>query len=155
MHTFFEAALWAAILSTGLMAGIYFAFSVFIMAALKILPDDSGVLAMNSINKVILSSAFMPVFFVSSALAVVLVVINHDDALSHWLMLAGGFYLIGMLLCTMVFNVPLNNRLQSVTSQNQQAVWQNYVKQWTRWNHVRTISCMIALMAYVMALRGL
>ena len=155
MHTFFEAALWAAILSTGLMSGIYFAFSVFIMTALKILPGDSGVLAMNSINKVILSSAFMPLFFASSILSVMLVVINHDDALSHWLMLAGGFYLIGMLLCTRVFNVPLNNRLKYASLENRSAVWQNYVKQWTYWNHVRTVSCIIALILYLIALRAL
>lgn len=155
MQTLFEAALWAAIITTGLMAGIYFAFSVFVMAALKVLPDDSGILAMNSINKVIISSAFMPLFFASSILSVVLVVINHDDDLFYLLMCAGGIYLIGMLLCTMVFNVPLNNRLKYASLENRSAVWQNYFKQWTYWNHVRTVSCMIAFILYLMALRAL
>ena len=153
MFTLFEAALWAAVLSTGLMAGIYFAFSVFIMSAFKTIPDISAAIAMNAINKVILKSAFMPVFFGSSLLAIVLVLLALDDERVGLIMLAGGVYILGMLLCTVLFNVPLNNRLLKASFENQPAVWRNYVIEWTRWNHVRSISSLLAFILYVLALK--
>lgn len=153
MFTLFEAALWAAVLSTGLMAGIYFAFSVFIMSAFKTIPDTSAAIAMNAINKVILKSAFMPVFFGSSLLAIVLVFLALGDERAGLIMLAGGVYILGMLLCTVLFNVPLNNRLLKASLENQAEIWQNYVIEWTRWNHVRSISSLLAFILYVLALK--
>lgn len=153
MFTLFEAALWAAVLSTGLMAGIYFAFSVFIMSAFKTIPDTSAAIAMNAINKVIVKSAFMPVFFGSSLLAIVLVFLALDGERAGLIMLAGGVYILGMLLCTVLFNVPLNNRLLKASFENQPGVWRNYVIEWTRWNHVRSISSLLAFILYVLALK--
>lgn len=153
MFTLFEAALWAAVLSTGLMAGIYFAFSVFIMSAFKTIPDTSAAIAMNAINKVIVKSAFMPVFFGSSLLAIVLVFLALGDERAGLIMLAGGVYILGMLLCTVLFNVPLNNRLLKASLENQAEIWQNYVIEWTRWNHVRSISSLLAFILYVLALK--
>ena len=153
MFTLFEAALWAAVISTGLMAGLYFAFSVFIMAALKTIPDMSAAMAMNAINKVIVKSAFMPVFFGSSLLAVVLVFLALDDERAGLIILAGGVYILGMLLCTVLFNVPLNNRLLGASFDNQPTVWRNYVVEWARWNHVRSISSLLAFILYVLALK--
>lgn len=153
MFTLFEAALWATVISTGLMAGIYFAFSVFIMSAFKTIPDTSAAIAMNAINKVIVKSAFMPVFFGSSLLAIVLVFLALGDERAGLIMLAGGVYILGMLLCTVLFNVPLNNRLLKASLENQAEIWQNYVIEWTRWNHVRSISSLLAFILYVLALK--
>lgn len=153
MFTLFEAALWATVISTGLMAGIYFAFSVFIMSAFKTIPDTSAAIAMNAINKVIVKSAFMPVFFGSSLLAIVLVFLALGDERAGLIVLAGGVYILGMLLCTVLFNVPLNNRLLKASLENQAEIWQNYVIEWTRWNHVRSISSLLAFILYVLALK--
>ncbi|MGB0752441.1 MAG: hypothetical protein ACPGQI_10815, partial [Gammaproteobacteria bacterium] len=54
---------WLVAVSSGLMAGTYFAFSSFIMQSLKALDGLDGIRTMNSINKVILRSMFMPLFF--------------------------------------------------------------------------------------------
>ena len=72
--------LWTAALSSGLMAGVYFAFSVFIMPAFGKIETTQSIAAMNSINKVILRSLFMPIFFGSSIVSVLLIVI----AFVHW-----------------------------------------------------------------------
>jgi len=148
-----ELALWAAAISTGLMAGIYLAFSVFLMAALKALPDSIGMASMNSINRVILESAFMPLFFGSSLLAFLLMLFAYAGSASLWIISAGVVYLLGMLACTVVVNVPLNNRLQEVTSENASKVWQHYTIYWTRWNHLRTISSLLACIFYMLALK--
>ncbi len=143
-----EIALGVAGISTGLMAGIYFAFSMFVIAALKAQPSHIGVASMNSINRVILKSAFMPLFFGSSGLALLLMLCID----SPWTTGAGAIYLIGMLTCTLVFNVPLNNRLRDVTTDNEAQVWQHYLSHWTRWNHIRTLSSLIACLLYLLAL---
>ena len=53
----------AAALGAGLVAGIFFAFSAFIMSALKRLPPKGGISAMQSIIVAVLNPAFFFVFF--------------------------------------------------------------------------------------------
>ena len=57
------AVILIAALGTALIGGLFFAFSTFIMAALAARPAAEGMAAMVSINRVILRSLFMPVFF--------------------------------------------------------------------------------------------
>lgn len=147
-----ELILWGAIISTGLMAGVYFAFSFFIMNALKVLPDQVAIACMNSINKVILKSIFMPLFFVSSIFAIVLIFIADTGPSFTWIVSGSVVYLLGMLACTLIFNVPLNNRLLTTTANFKVKNWQHYLIHWTRWNHIRTTSSLIALIFYIFAL---
>ena len=139
---------WIAAVSSGLMAGVYFAFSVFIMKAFDSLEPPQAVGAMNAINRVILRSLFMPLFFGStlvSALMMVAVLIYPGEPGAVWASLAGAAYFFGMFVCTAVFNVPLNNGLSQVepASDNAAAAWSHYFNTWTRWNHVRTISSLL------------
>jgi len=66
----------AAALSSGLMAGVYYAFSGFIMKAFGTIETSQSVAAMNSINEVILRSSFMPVFYGSSIVSPLLVIVG-------------------------------------------------------------------------------
>ena len=140
--------LWAAALSSGLMAGVYFAFSGFIMKAFDKIETAQSVAAMNAINEVILRSWFMPVFFGSSIISFLLVVV----AFVYWgeagagpALIAGMIYVAGMFVCTVVFNVPLNNALAQVGPDSTDAhqIWSNYLRNWTMWNHLRTISSLV------------
>ena len=109
--------LWTAALGSGLMAGIYFAFSTFIMRAFASLEPAQAVAAMNAINSGILRSLFMPLFFGTSLLSLALMVagaLKWGEPGAGWLLLAGFIYLLGMFLCTALFNVPLNNALAAV-----------------------------------------
>ncbi len=144
-----QLLLWAAALSTGLIAGIYLAFSMFIMTSLKALNSSIAIACMNSINKLIIGSGFMPLFFGSSLLSLLIVLFGPD---SLWLNSAAIIYLGGMLGCTLRFNVPLNKRLQYAPTQYEDQVWQRYAKTWTRWNHIRTLSSLYACIIYINAL---
>lgn len=137
--------LWVTALSSGVMAGVYFAFSTFIMRAFGTLEPPQAVAAMNAINTTILRSLFMPLFFGSSIVSVALVVIavmNWGEAGSGMALLAGVFYFLGMFVCTGLFNVPLNNALGEIASNNtdNSQQWIHYLKTWTSWNHLRTMS---------------
>ena len=140
--------LWIAALSSGLIAGVYFAFSAFIMQAFDKIGTTQSIAAMNSINETILRSLFMPLFFGSTLISVFLIIValvNWDEAGSGLTLIAGAIYFIGMFVCTAVFNVPLNNILAKTdpNSSNARQVWSHYLSNWTKWNHLRTVSSLV------------
>jgi uncharacterized membrane protein len=149
--------LWLCALGCGLLGGVYFAFSAFIMKALEGV-GHSGTVAMNSINAVILRSWFMPMFVATTlgGLALAVLGVLELGGARGKLMLSGGvLYVAGMFLVTMFFNVPLNNALVAVGNESRTgtAIWKDYVRRWTRWNHVRTASCVAASALFIAALR--
>lgn len=156
MHTLVTALLWFAALGCALLGGVYFAFSAFVMRSLRD-AGHAGTVAMNSINRVILRSAFMPLFLgttLASAALAVIGFMNLRDAIALCLIVGGLVYVAGMFGVTMLCNVPLNNALQNVTAESRTgtAIWNDYLRRWTRWNHVRTASCVAAAALYVFAL---
>ncbi|MEE2778355.1 MAG: anthrone oxygenase family protein [Acidobacteriota bacterium] len=62
--------------------------------------------------------------------------------------------MLGCLLVTIVFNVPLNNRLASAEpdSPGAEALWDRYLSRWTLWNHIRTGASLAAAGLFAMAL---
>ena len=146
--------LWVSAIGCALMAGIYFAFSAFIMRALGEIDRAAGIAAMNAINRVILRSLFLPIFFGSTLTSLALAIIS----LLSWgrtgsmAMLAGGVvYVSGMFVVTIARNVPLNDRLAAAQDADTDT-WANYLSDWTRWNHVRTAASVAGLVLFVLAI---
>ena len=144
-------------LGTGLVAGIFFAFSAFIMTALGRLTPEGGISAMQSINVVVLNPVFFFVFFGTAVLSLVLAIaalIGWSGASAPYLLAGSLLYLVGTILVTIVFNVPLNNRLASVSAKSAEgaSVWKRYLSAWTAWNHVQTAASLAASASFIMAL---
>jgi len=148
--------LWFNAIGCGLLAGLFFAFSAFIMTALGRIAPASGIAAMNAINEVILRSLFMPLFWGTTVASAVLVIlaIGDADGMDPKAIVAGGLiYLAGMFVCTVAIEVPQNNRLKSdAATESALVTWQRYLVRWTRWNHVRTVSCTLACALFIWAL---
>jgi uncharacterized membrane protein len=147
----------AAALSTGLMAGVFFAFSTFVMRALARLPIPQGIQAMQSINLTAVTPVFMAALFGSTAVCLLLAVwslISWPEQAAPYLLLGSLLYLVGSFLTTVLFNVPLNNALAPVDpgSVDGARLWARYLTSWTAWNHVRTLSSILASAAYAFAL---
>lgn len=147
-----------AALGSGLMAGTFFAFSVFVMGALARLPPDQGVAAMQSINVVVINPAFLATFLGTGVICVVLVVTalaGRHEPQALWLLAGSLLYLVGTLGVTMFRNVPMNNALARLPADQQEAAryWPRYVATWTFWNHVRAAASLAALAAFILALR--
>lgn len=147
----------AAAIGSGLVAGIFFAFSTFIMTAFSRIPADQGIAAMNSINVTIVRSPFMLLFVPVAILCIVISVL----AFINWrggtslMMLAGAvLYVVASFLSTIAFNVPMNDALAKISGNGPEAVqfWTTYLRDWTWWNHVRTIASLLASVAFVRAL---
>jgi uncharacterized membrane protein len=147
----------AAALGSGLAAGFFFAFSICVMQALGKIPASQGVAAMQWINVVVFNPWFFSVFFGTAALCLAIVIVSlsrwQDPRAVYWLV-GGGFYVIGTILVTMVFNVPRNNALAALSPASPEAAayWQNYLSIWTRWNHVRTVAALLAALLLTCAL---
>ena len=157
MEQFIFVVTLLAALGTALLAGHFFAFSAYLMKALKGLSAERGIVAMQAITLAIKSPAFLVVFFGTAAFAAVL----FGSALLHWgapgscYLLAGTlFFLMGTFPVTMMRNVPLNNALTRATPDTKEGreMWQRFQLSWGRWNHVRTVTSLAACALFIMAL---
>ena len=149
--------LWFCAIGCGLVAGLFFAFSTFIMKALAKIAPPHGITAMQSINSTILGSLFMPLFFgttLGSALLIVAALLQWGQPDMVPIVSGALIYVLGMFICTVLFNVPLNNQLAAVSAQSSEAlpVWSRYLSRWTRWNHVRTVASSVASGLFIVAL---
>ena len=157
MHDLIFALTVAAALGCGLMAGVFFGFSTFVMRALARLPPAHGIAAMQSINVTVINPAFMAVFLGTAVACLALAI----SSLLRWhasgavsLLLGSLLYLLGCLLVTMAFNVPRNDALAAVDPASAEGaeLWRSYLTGWTAWNHVRTAACLGAAALLTMAL---
>jgi uncharacterized membrane protein len=157
LQTITTAFLWFSAIGCGLMAGVYFAFSAFIMRALETIEKSAAISAMQAVNDVILRSLFMPLFMgttVAAAVLAIIAIVRWNSAGSGLILAGGVIYVAGMFVVTMVLNVPLNNALVAVSPDGAEAsaVWSRYLTDWTFWNHVRTISSTIASALFILAI---
>ena len=144
----------AAALGAALISGVFFAFSSFVMGALRRLDERHGIAAMQSINVVVINASFLGTFFGTAALAVVTVAGAWGEP-GVGLRIAGAvLYVVGTVGVTIVGNVPLNDRLAgvSVGTVEAGALWQRYLVAWTRFNHVRTAAAAAAAVCFILAL---
>ncbi len=135
-------------LGSAITGGIFYAFSSFVMAALARIPANAGISAMQSINITVINGTFFAVFFGTALLCLVIIALGlmGFGSLSKWTMIGAGIYLIGTIGVTMILNVPLNDQL-AVMDANAAAsadVWIAYVRDWSLWNHVRTVAALVA-----------
>jgi uncharacterized membrane protein len=138
-----------AALGSGLIAGVFFAFSVFVMKALARLLAPQGIAATQSINVVVLNPWFFAAFFGTAALCLVLAIAaafawSEPGAIE--LLTGGLLYLLGSILVTVRANVPLNQALAVAQPESAEAaaLWTRYLARWTAWNHVRTAASLTA-----------
>jgi len=148
----------ATALGCGLNAGVFFAFSTFVMPALKRLPPAQGIAAMQSINKLAVTPAFMAALFGTAVACLGLLAwtaISWGEGPAVWVIAGGALYLVGAIGVTIACNVPLNDGLATLLPQSADAAgrWEEYVARWTAWNHVRTIAALAAAAVLTTALR--
>lgn len=131
------------------IGGAFFAFSTFVMRALATIAAESGIAAMQRINVVVINPWFLVAFMGTAVVSVVVIVMafaSWSAPRSPLLLAAGLLYLVGTFGVTMRCNVPRNNRLARMDSASPEAAayWPVYVREWTLWNHVRTIAGLAA-----------
>jgi uncharacterized membrane protein len=144
-------------LGSGLIGGLFFAFSVSVMKALGRLPSAQGIAAMQSINIAIINPLFLSVFLgtaVCSGLVIIAFLLRRHYPGSVYLLVGSALHLVGSLLVTVAFNVPKNEALAAVApaDPNSASLWADYLSAWTAWNHVRTVGALMATASFTIGL---
>ncbi|MEU2255957.1 anthrone oxygenase family protein [Nocardia xishanensis] len=139
------AALVAAVLATGLTAGVFYAYAISVMPALNRSDDRTIVDVMQKINVVIINPWFMIAFLGAVGFAVLAAVLHlgkEHRATLIWIGIALALNVIAFAV-TAGFNVPLNDQLAAAGDPAQiadmAAVRADYESAWVRYNVIRAV----------------
>jgi len=146
----------AAALGCGLVGGVFFSFSTFALQGLTRLPAPLGMAAMQSINTTAVRPPLMTALFGTGAVCAALAARGlgwWGDDRSPVLAAGAVLYLTGVIGVTAAANVPLNSALAALDPHSPPSAraWSAYLRRWTRWNHVRTLSSLTAAATFVVA----
>lgn len=158
MRSLQAAALVAAALTVGLMAGLFSAYAYSVMPALRRVDDRTFVQVMQRINVAIINGWFLAGFLgglVFTAIAAALHLAGEARAALPWIVAALVLY-AGTLVVTGRVNVPLNNELaaagQPGRSGDVAGVRRRFEDRWVRWNLVRAATSTAAFGCLLWAL---
>jgi uncharacterized membrane protein len=158
LELFRSGALAAATLTTGLMAGLYYAYAISVMLGLSRTDDRTFVSTMQQINVAILNPWFFIIFFgalVFTALAGVLHLQADWRGVLPWIAAALVLYAASLVI-TIGFNVPLNNELAAAGDPDHiadlAAVRERFEASWVRWNIARAVASTAAFGCLIWAL---
>lgn len=151
-----DLTLACAVLTTGLMAGVFYAYAVSVNLGLAERPDASYVATVNEINEKIQNPLFFPVFF-GAVLFPVAALITHlphrRSGRFRRIVLACVLYVGGSFLVTVLANIPLNEELALVTADATAAELARaraaYEGPWNFWNDVRGLFSVAAFVILV------
>jgi uncharacterized membrane protein len=150
-----------AAIASAAAAGMMYVFSTFVMHGLDRTGPVNAVTAMRGINVEANSSApFLLAYLGAAVFAVavgVVAAIQIRQPGNGWL-LAGAISGVLAAIITIAFNVPLNNRLDTMdpamlSVADAAREWQTYFSTWTAWNHARTVTAVIASALMLIGLR--
>jgi uncharacterized membrane protein len=96
-HIYISALSFAAALGCGLMAGIFFAFSNFVMRAFAKIAPAQGIAAMQAVNITVLNPLFLLAFMGTAALCVgdIALALVYGSGNTVYLIAGGALYLLG------------------------------------------------------------
>lgn len=149
----------AAVLLTGLSAGLFYAWSVSVIPGTKKVPDLTYLETMQSINRAILNPAFFLVFFGSMVLLSISTVYEYHG--HRWsfafILIATILYLCGTIGVTGLGNVPLNNQLEALSIDQMSVEELKDLRTFyeNRWNRLHLIRTLFAVSSFILSILAL
>lgn len=146
----------SATITTGLMAGFFYAYACSVMIGLARTDDRTFVATMQWINATVRNAGFAPAFFGALVLTVVAaaIAVRRREPGAAWVIAAAVLYGAAFVV-TFALNVPLNEQLAAAGPLERigdmAAVRARFEDPWNRWNLVRTGLSTAALAALVTA----
>ncbi|HEY7272336.1 MAG TPA: anthrone oxygenase family protein [Actinoplanes sp.] len=137
------AVLLAATLTSGMMAGFFYAYSISVMPALHQAGAPVLVEVMQRINVAIINGWFMLCFLgtvVLGAIATILYAISGPTAVFVAALIGTVLY-AAQLALTFTLHIPLNNALDAAGTTDPTEARQAFEPRWVPWNHARTLLC--------------
>jgi uncharacterized membrane protein len=147
-----------ATLTTGLVAGVFYAYSVSVNLGLAAQPDVSYVATMQEINERIQNPLFFASFFGAALFPLPALVVHLPRLRSgrfQLILLACLLYIGGGFLLTAFVNVPMNDQLAAVDPDAPARVFSEardaYEGPWDFWNGVRAVFSTLSFVALIWA----
>lgn len=143
--------------TTGLMAGLFYAWSCSVMLGFARLSNREFVSAMQATNRAIQNPVFFAAFFGAPVLLPISTFLHYDEPLRFWFLLTATIiYLIGTFGVTVFGNVPLNNtldrfNLESASEEETAQQRANFEGRWNNLNTIRAVSSTLAVIFVVIA----
>jgi uncharacterized membrane protein len=140
----------------GLVAGVFLAFSTFVVQGIGRAPAAAAIAAMQGINVTAPHPLFMLPLFggpLVGLAAAVLALTGDGDVADGWVV-AGAVAGFVPAVMTAVFHIPRNNALDRVdpAAPDAAATWARYRREWVGGNHVRTLGALAGAVAMTVAL---
>ena len=146
-----------AAVAAAVVAGVFFAFSTFVMPALRRMSGTQGMPAMQEINKMAPASPLFMLALMGTALLCVclgvwVAVTRWGERGTPWVLAGCALYLL-CIVVTAAYHVPRNDALGLVdpAAAGSTETWRHYLAGWIPWNHLRTVSSAAASVAFVVA----
>lgn len=157
MDALIDVLLIVATLGTGIVAGVFYAFSGFVTQGLDRLPAQDAARAMREINVTAVRAPLMLALFGTGVVALVVLGFAFTGALAAgtWIAVSAAVvYLVGALGVTAAANVPRNNRLAASGADASllASSWAEFRPGWQAWNHVRTLTSAAACVGFAVTL---
>lgn len=157
MDTLRGAALIAATLTTGLVAGLFYSYACSVMPALRGADDRTFVITMQRVNIAIVNGWFLVSFLGAALFGVAAAVLHFGRAGFGWVA-AGAVLYLATIGITAAVNIPLNDALDAAGHPDRAtdlaAVREHFETTWVRWNLVRALTSTAGFACLVLALRG-
>lgn len=149
----------AAAIGASLSAGVYLAFSTFVMPGLRRQSPSNAISAMNSINQAAPSNPLLMLVLFGTGIVCVLLMIagfQHRGApAAGWQIAGAALYLVSVLILV-GYHVPHNDQLMKVdpNAAGADGTWSHFYSAWLAWNHVRALAATGGAVSLVLALRA-
>lgn len=160
MLSFQNIIYFLACIVTGLMSGLFFAYSTSVSPGLKNISDAGSLASMQSINRSILNPIFFMVFFGALILLPLNAYLQFERSLtlrSGLFLVAAIIYIVGAFGVTILGNIPLNNALDkfdlsNASPEKMRSMRNVFEARWNNLNLVRTIASTISFAMLILAL---
>ncbi|MCG8608022.1 DUF1772 domain-containing protein [bacterium] len=145
-------------LSSGLMAGLFYAWSISVTPGLKRVGDENYLQAFQSMNRAILNPAFFIFFMGLVILLPLLCYLYYQSSVAtqFWYILSATFFYMGGVMAVTVFgNVPMNNalevlKIESMTSEQMASFRLGFESKWNNLNMIRTFCSSLSFVLLIM-----
>jgi uncharacterized membrane protein len=142
----------------GLIAGLFFSWSVSVTRGLALVSDQEYLAAMQSINREILNPFFFICFFGAAILPALSAYQYYGvSTTTFWMMVASAvIYVVGVFGVTVIGNVPLNNALdvfniKSASAAQLASMRARFEPVWNNLNHLRACAAIVSFILSVTA----
>jgi uncharacterized membrane protein len=144
-------------LFSGLIAGLFYAWSISVTAGLARIDNSSYLKAFQAMNRAILNPFFFIAFFGVTVLLIYLTIVSYSNSeiTQFFLILSATvLYLVGVMVVTIAGNIPLNNKLEalkieSMTEEEKKNFRVGFESKWNSLNMFRTICSSISFLLLI------